>query len=1062
MIKGEWNYIRHNRLILISVLAIMFIPFLYSIFFLKSVWDPYGETGELPVAVVNQDKPVTYQGQKLNVGDQTITNLKKNKQLGWKFVSAKTAADGLKHHKYYTVITFPKNFSANAATALNKHPKKMTFTYKTNGSANYIAQVMSEVGSSKLDSEIRAKVTKAYAQATFKQIFAVGKGMDKAAKGSAQLKNGTVTLTDGLNTYTTGVHTLNNGLQQMKTSVTPLATGIQQLSTGAKTLQTGLGTYTAGVGQFASGVNTYTSGVGQYTSGVNQFTGGVSKLSAGMPKLTAGTSQLASGAKSLKSGTYTYVNGVYTLNSGVKTLGKGSTSLASGVTKLADGSKSLNSGLSTLSGNSKSLNDGATALATGATTLKNGVDQLETELGNMAAMSGDLTQAQGLLQDIQYAASISGSDGTSMETASGQLYTAMQQLMAAQAAAKEAAASAQAATNQIKSDVAGSSTGTSGSTSGNETVKKNIQDTTAEAETLAAEISSAKDDATVSTIKDKVTALQGKLATISKDADNITAEKQASAATANASLLKDATTASDAQAAAKEALQNVQAKAAELLNIMQSANLDDNQAAVLKAFMTGKSQDVKDQMTKLSADLQALSALNSDGNKKQLKALKDGATALSTGATQLSTQLPQYTSGVDQAFAGSTTLNNGLSTLNSQVPTLTDGVTQIMNGTAKLAKNGPALKSGSKKVAAGATQLNGGLKTAAAGVNQLNANTGKLTAAGNKLNANTPKLTAAGNKLTSASSQLTNGAGQLTSGLNTLNSKVPALTSGVNQLADGSQQLDDNSNKLMQGANKLKKGNGTLAKSLKSGADQLKAQPLTNKTADMFAAPTHLKHESYSYVPNYGHALAPYVLSVALYVGALVFNFAFPIRKVSREGGSATGWYLSKVSIGAAEGLAMGLIEPVLMMLGGLSVDHPGQMILISIFFAEASMFIVMFLSMLLDNPGRFIAMVLLMLQLGGSGGTFPMEVTNHFYNVVHPFLPMTYSILGFREAITSGMSGMVGQALWVLALFTIIGLALLWPTMIWLQKKHLMGKSQLDDNQKLQAVEDPESKSHS
>jgi putative membrane protein len=316
--------------------------------------------------------------------------------------------------------------------------------------------------------------------------------------------------------------------------------------------------------------------------------------------------------------------------------------------------------------------------------------------------------------------------------------------------------------------------------------------------------------------------------------------------------------------------------------------------------------------------------------------------------------------------------------------------------------------------------------------------------------------------LTSSSAQLMNGSGQLTSGLNTLNSKVPTLTSGVNQLAAGSQKLDDNSNQLMQGAKKLSDGNGTLAKSLKSGADQIQAQPLSSKTADMFAAPTKLKHESYSYVPNYGHALAPYVLSVALYVGALVFNFAFPIRKVSREDGTATGWFLSKVSIGAVEGLAMGLIEPALMMLGGLSVDHPGQMILISVFFAEASMFIVMFLSMLLDNPGRFIAMVLLMLQLGGSGGTFPMEVTNHFYNVVHPFLPMTYSILGFRQAITSGMSGMVGQALWVLALFTILGLALLWPTMIWLQKKHLMGRSQLDDNQKLQAVEDPNTNAHS
>lgn len=159
----------------------------------------------------------------------------------------------------------------------------------------------------------------------------------------------------------------------------------------------------------------------------------------------------------------------------------------------------------------------------------------------------------------------------------------------------------------------------------------------------------------------------------------------------------------------------------------------------------------------------------------------------------------------------------------------------------------------------------------------------------------------------------------------------------------------------------------------------------------------------------------------------------------------------------------MAVIEPCLMMLGGLSVDHPGQMILVSILFAEASMFIVMFLSMLLDNPGRFIAMVLLMLQLGGSGGTFPMEVTNGFYNAVHPFLPMSYSILGFRQAITAGMgNGVVTQAVLMLALFALINIALLWPTMHWLQKKHLMGVSQLDDNQKLQAVEDPTSHQHS
>ena len=89
MIKGEFRHIIHNRLLLLSVTVICFIPFLYSIFFLKSVWDPYGSTRNLPVAVVNKDIPVEYQGRKMDVGKQTVNELKKNHQLKWEFVSAK-------------------------------------------------------------------------------------------------------------------------------------------------------------------------------------------------------------------------------------------------------------------------------------------------------------------------------------------------------------------------------------------------------------------------------------------------------------------------------------------------------------------------------------------------------------------------------------------------------------------------------------------------------------------------------------------------------------------------------------------------------------------------------------------------------------------------------------------------------------------------------------------------------------------------------------------------------------------------------------------------------------
>lgn len=91
MLKDEFKFIGKNRLILLSVLVIMLIPFLYSIFFLKSVWDPYGDTKELPVAVVNNDHAVEYNGRRMNVGKDLVKKLKTNDQLGWKFVTESQA-----------------------------------------------------------------------------------------------------------------------------------------------------------------------------------------------------------------------------------------------------------------------------------------------------------------------------------------------------------------------------------------------------------------------------------------------------------------------------------------------------------------------------------------------------------------------------------------------------------------------------------------------------------------------------------------------------------------------------------------------------------------------------------------------------------------------------------------------------------------------------------------------------------------------------------------------------------------------------------------------------------
>lgn len=801
MIKAEFGHIWRNKLLRLSVFVICFIPFLYSIFFLKSVWDPYGSTKDLPVAVVNKDQPVKYQGKTLAVGRETVKNLKKNHELKWEFVSAKTATHGLHNRKYYTVVTIPKNFSKNAATVLTKHPKKMQVHYETNGSLNYIAEVISELAMTKLNQEIRADVTKAYAKATFTALKTVGKGMTTAANGAGQIASGTNTLGTGFATYASGVYQVNSGMQTLNSSVGTLSSGASQLASGGTQLASGLTTYTAGVGTLTSGLNT---------------------LNANSSTLNSGASQLASGASL------------------------------------------LNSKVSSSMGNID---------FTGIMSALNQAQQLQSSLNSL---SSGLTQAQTAIAKAQTdAAAISKSEST-VSGASSTL------------------------TNSLKS------------TATND----------AQIAAIAASLASSETDAT---------------------------------------------------------------KKAQLESIASKAKANVSTISSLSSLST--------QLTSLSSSMSSLQS--------------DLETLSSMGDT-----LNSATSTLQQANTLMKQLNSYSSTLKS-MPTL---ASELQSATSQLATGAASLNSGVSQYTAGVSQ-------AASGADTLNAN----------------------------SSTLNSGAATLSTALNTLNAQVPSLVSGVAQLASGTSQLAANTPTIAEGIIKLNSGALELADKLSDGAKTVNKIPTKDSNADMIAKPSTLKHKSYSYVSNYGHALAPYVLSVAIYVGALVFNFVYPIRRVALQDRRASAWWASKVAVGMVVATCMALIEGAIMMLAGLHVDYVPSYFTTLILFAWASFAVVMFFSMTFDNPGRFVAMVLLMLQLGGSGGTFPMEVTMKFFNDIHWYLPMTYSILGLRKGITGGLGDhYVAFCNSVLFGIAVVFTLLLLFAMIWLQKHHFAGKSELDNNQEL------------
>ena len=781
-IKAEFKNILHNRLLLISTTVICIIPFLYSIFFLKSVWDPYGSTENLPVAVVNKDVPVEYRGQTMDIGHRMVKELKKNKQLKWEIVSPEKAHYGLTHRKYYTVVTIPKDFSKNATTVLDKHPKQMQLKYETNGSLNYIGQVISQLGMTKLNESIRAQVTRAYATAMFKALHTVGKGMSTASNGAKQLSTGMVTLQSGVNQYVAGVSQVNNGVQTLRVSVAPLAAGAQQLASGSQTLANGIRQYTGGVGQLAAGL---------------------SKLNANSGALNSGASQLESGLSQLRINSATLRNSTQYL------------------------SNSINSEFGSIdfTGIMGAMNQAQT-LQSSLTQLQNGLTTAKAALAGVQESAGKLQQASSSLGN----AASAGDQLKSVATNDGEIAGLAQAI--------------------LKDDKASDST------------------------KQAAQQIATKAGSNVSTIEGLSSTL-GQLNSLKGSLDGMQSQ---------------------------------------LGQLSQMSTVLDNADGTIK-----QANDLMNTLNKYSG---------------QLSSMPEKAQALQKGTQQLAAGVNQYTNGVDTAAAGAGALTSGIG------------------------------------------QYTAGVAQAGAGVGQLTANSGALNA----------------------------GAGQLAGALGQLNGQVPALTAGVNQLAAGTQQLVDNSPALVQGITKLNVGAAKLSTALGKGAKTINGIKTSPRTAKMIAEPSVEKHSNYSYVPNYGHALAPYVLSVALYVGMLVFNFVYPIRRVADPDASATAWWFSKVVVGAVAAIAMAVVECGIMMMCGLTIDHVPSFFTTTILFGLASMAVVMFLSMTFDNPGRFVAMVLLMLQLGGSGGTFPMEVTMKFYNVIHWYLPMTYSILGLRDSISGGL----------------------------------------------------------
>ena len=659
MVRAEWQHLCKNKILLLSMAVISFIPIMYSGFFLGSIWDPYGQVKNLPVAFVNEDKGAQLNGQMVNIGQSVEQKLKNNHDLGWEFVNKQQADDGVNSGHFYAVVTVPTDFSAKAASITAAQPQQAVIRYTTTPAKNYIGSLVSNQAAEKVKTSVAEQITQAYAKGVLENIGKLGDGLETAAGGASTLHGGLTQLQAGAQTYTGGV-------KQLAVNQRAMANGLARLGDGSRQLQ-------AGLGQLSNGLPS--------ESQVAQLTNGMKQLQAGLNQLNT----------------------------------------------------SVYNPSPTLVSQQNKVQNEAQALAQ-----------------TMQTSSADLAAAGGTLQILGASAVNSGGSTTITLPQISQLSQAL-----------------------------------------------------------------------------------------------------------------------------------------------------------------SKTQTITTQAAALLKDLQILTQ-------------------------SLSTQQAQLQTGVS-------TLNNGVNQLAPNAITALNGYNSVR---------------------------------------------------------------AANNQLLAGSTSLANGLAQ--------------AQTGSQQLANGARLLDSRSGVLTNGASQLAGGADTLATKLADASRQLKIQPTGAATQQQMANPVKSETTKQGDVPNYGYALAPYVLSLSLFVGAIALNIIYPIRKTFAEQENAFRWWLAKASVtGVAAFVQATILMLIMVYCLGLVPDHPVNFIGAIYLTSFVYMSIVSLLVIVLDNPGRFLAMVLLVLQLGSSEGTFPIQTANGFFQAVNPLVPMTYSIRALRQAISGGLgSSFYSDSMWVLAGF--------------------------------------------
>ncbi|MED1565510.1 YhgE/Pip domain-containing protein [Bacillus paramycoides] len=675
----------------------------------------------------------------------------------------------------------------------------------------------------------------------------------------------------------------------------------------------------------------------------------------------------------------------------------GANKLHDGASELHDGSSKVTDGLYTLQGKSGEMKDGVAELLTGSNKLLNGSGQVSSGLNLLNSKTGDLKNGVGQLLDgsgrVTEGLKDLSSKSKEFKKGTSDLATGMNGLSTAQSELEKGAKGIQEGIHEINGNVKSS----------------------------------------ISNLKD----MGPKLAEINKASKEIEGLNQISQSNVNAS-----NEAMDNIEALKTAIQSLPKEEQDKLNpLVQSAS--DSMKSVQK-----KSSTVAAGTNELSEKVSGLQVQLPNTN--QINTLTDGMRLLEDKQNEFVAKFQVFGNKLGAATKGTNSLSENSNALVDGVNKLADGSNQVTIGLGQLSTKSNEMIGGINKLADGSNQVTNGLGQLSTKSNEMIGGINKLADGSNQVTNGLGQLSTKSNEMIGGINKLADGSNQVTTGLGTLNGGLNTMSTGSTQLIDGVNKLADGSGKVTDGLVKVNDGSGELAEKLGEGAEKTGEVKGTDKTYDMFASPVKVKVEKMTEVPNYGTGFTPYFLSLGLFVGALLLSIVYPLRDTVGVPKSGFSWFISKFGVLLSVGIIQALVADFILVFGlGVEVQSIPYFILFSIVTSLAFISLIQCLVTAFGDAGRFIAILTLIMQLTTSAGTFPLELIPKFLQHFNAWLPMTYSVSGFKAVVSSGDFNFMWQNIGILMIFIVLLSLGTIASLTWMHKRQFRN---IAENQSVEA----------